>query len=239
VGKGITFDTGGLSIKPAQKMHEMKMDMAGAAAMLGIMKLVGELRPRVNVIGIAPITENMPGGQATRPGDVVKTLAGKTVEILNTDAEGRVVMSDAFTYIQKLGANKIYELSTLTGAANVDLGPEAAAVLGKPESWVETVKKASEEAGERLWELPIFAEHKELLKSDIADVANIPPVRQADVIAGAVFLGEFVNNGIDWAHLDIGATASLEAEKPYLAKGPTGFGVGGAIELINQLESAS
>jgi len=239
VGKGITFDTGGISIKPSSKMHDMKMDMSGAAAMLAIMKLVGETKPKVNIIGIAPVTENMPSGKASRPGDVVKSLSGKTIEILNTDAEGRVVMSDAFTYVQKLGANKIFELSTLTGAAAVALGPEAAAILGKPDSWVKLVIDAAASVGERLWQLPIYAEHKELLKSDIADMGNIPAVRSADVIAGAVFLGEFVNKGVDWVHIDIGATAWFDSEKPYLAKGPSGSGIGAALSLIKRLSSES
>ncbi len=236
VGKGITFDTGGLSIKPSNKMHDMKMDMSGAAAMLGIMRLVGEFKPKINIIGIAPVTENMPSGKATRPGDVVKSLSGKTIEILNTDAEGRVVMSDAFTYVQKLGANKIFELSTLTGAVAVALGSEASAILGKPDKWVKTVIDSAASQGERLWELPIYPEHKELIKSDVADLGNIPQVRSADVIAGAVFLEEFVNKGVDWVHLDIGSTAWLESEKPFLAKGPSGVGIRTAFELIRNLE---
>ncbi|MDP2671246.1 MAG: leucyl aminopeptidase family protein [bacterium] len=236
VGKGITFDSGGISIKPSAKMADMKMDMSGAAAMLGIMKLVGEFKPNLDIIGIAPVTENMPSGKAAKPGDVFKSLSGRTIEILNTDAEGRVVMSDAFTYVQKLGAKKIFELSTLTGAVNVALGPEATAIIGSSQEWVDTVISAGKRAGERIWQLPIYSEHKEMLKSDIADLANIPPTRAADVIAGGVFLGEFVEKENDWAHLDIGATAWLEGDKPYLTKGPTGVGIETALALIKALE---
>jgi len=234
VGKGITFDSGGISIKPGDKMHEMKMDMAGAAATVGFLRLVGELQPKVNVIGVAPVTENLPGGGALKPGDVVKTLNGKTIEVLNTDAEGRVVLSDALVYAQKLGATKIVDLATLTGAVLVALGNEATAILGNNQEFVDQICAAGETSGERMWQLPIYPEHKDLLKSDIADLANIPPSRGAGVIAGAVFLQEFIQEKNSWAHLDIAGTAWLDGEKPYMAKGPTGIGI---LTLLNLLKS--
>ena len=239
VGKGITFDSGGISLKPSDKMHEMKMDMAGAAACLGAMRIVGLLKPKINVICVTPLTENLPGGKALKPGDVLTSLSGKTIEILNTDAEGRVVLADALTYAQKLGATKIVDLATLTGAVQVALGSEAAAILGNRNGWIKAVTDAADSAGERLWQLPIYPEHKELLKSDIADVANIPPSRGAGVIAGAVFLQEFVADSVAWAHLDIASTAWLEREKPYMAKGPTGFGIATLVKLIENLEKGS
>lgn len=237
VGKGITFDSGGISIKPSKDMHEMKMDMAGAAACLGVMRLVGELRPKLNVTMVTPLTENLPGGKALKPGDVLKSLSGKTIEVINTDAEGRVVLADALTYAQQLGANRLVDIATLTGAVQVALGSEAAAILGNKDTWVGQVIKAGKESGERLWQLPIYQEHEELLRSEVADVANIPPIKGAGVIAGAVFLQEFIENKNSWAHLDIASTAWLEVEKPYLAKGPTGVGVRTLVGLIESLEN--
>lgn len=236
VGKGITFDSGGISLKPSDKMHEMKYDMAGAAAGFGFMKLVGELKPKLNVIMITPLTENLPGGRAQKPGDVMKSLSGKTIEVINTDAEGRLVLADGLTFAQSLGATKIVDLATLTGAVIVALGNEAAAILGNKKSFTDTVISASKSAGERLWELPLYPEHKELLKSDIADIANIPPSRGAGVIAGAVFLKEFIDDSIDWVHLDIAGTAWLDGEKPYMAKGASGFGLRTLVNLTEILE---
>jgi len=239
VGKGITFDSGGISIKPGERMHEMKYDMAGAAACFGAMKVVGELKPQTSVTMVTPLTENLPGGRAQKPGDLLKSLSGKTIEVLNTDAEGRLVLSDALTYAQKLGAIKLIDLATLTGAANVALGHEAAAILGNKQNWIEQVTSAGKEAGERYWQLPLFLEHKELLKSDVADMANIPPSRGAGVIAGAVFLQEFIEEKNSWAHLDIAATAWLDGEKPYMSKGATGFGVRTLVKLVEELDKNS
>ena len=235
VGKGITFDSGGISIKPSDKMHEMKMDMAGAASAIGFMKLVGEYKPKINVVCVTPLTENLPGGGALKPGDVVKALNGKTIEVLNTDAEGRVVLSDALVYAQKLGATKLIDLATLTGAVIVALGNDTTAILGNKVDFTQKVINASTQAGERIWELPIFPEHKEFLKSDIADMANIPPSRGAGTIAGAVFLQEFIEPKNSWVHLDIAGTAWLDSEKPYLAKGPTGVGIRTLLKLIEQI----
>jgi len=234
VGKGITFDSGGISIKPADKMHEMKMDMAGAASTIAFMKLVGELKPKVNVVGVTPLTENLPGGGALKPGDVVKALNGKTIEVLNTDAEGRVVLADGLVLAQRLGATQIIDIATLTGAVIVALGSEATAALGNNDEFLKKVISAGEEAGERIWKLPIYPEHKELLRSEIADVANVPPNRGAGVIAGAVFLQEFIEKNNSWVHLDIAGTAWLDSEKPYLAKGPTGVGIRTLVNLLDK-----
>lgn len=235
VGKGITFDSGGISIKPSDKMHEMKMDMAGAASVVGFMKMVGELKPKLNVVCVTPLTENLPGGGALKPGDVVKALNGKTIEVINTDAEGRVVLSDALVYAQKLGATKIVDLATLAGAIIVALGSEATAVLGNNQAFIDSVIKSGNEVGERMWQLPIYPEHKDMLRSDIADLANIPPFRGAGGIAGAVFLQEFIENKNSWAHLDICGTAWLDSEKPYISKGATGVGIRTLLNLIETL----
>jgi leucyl aminopeptidase len=216
-------------------MHEMKMDMAGAAATIAFMRVVGELRPKLNVVGITPLTENLPGGGALRPGDVVKALNGKTIEVLNTDAEGRVVLADGLVLAQKLGATKVVDLATLTGAVIVALGSEATAALGNKKEFLEQVIESGEESGERTWQLPIYSEHKELLRSEIADIANIPPSRGAGVIAGAVFLQEFIEKNNSWVHLDIAGTAWLDSEKPYLAKGPTGVGIRTLLSLLEKL----
>lgn len=238
VGKGITFDSGGMSIKPSEKMHEMKMDMAGAATTIGFMKLVAELRPKINIVGVTPLTENLPGGGALKPGDVVSAMNGKTIEVLNTDAEGRVVLADGLLLAQKLGATKIVDLATLTGAVIVALGNELTAALGNNKEFSKLVIETANHSGERFWELPLLPEHKELLKSDIADIANIPPSRGAGVIAGAAFLQEFVNPKNSWVHLDIAGTAWLDGEKPYMAKGPTGVGIQTLVSLLERLVEA-
>ena len=236
VGKGITFDTGGISLKPSNRMNAMKGDMAGAAACCGVMRVVWELKPKVNVIMVCPLTENMPSGKALKPDDVLTSLSGKTIEITNTDAEGRVVLADALTYVQNLGANLVVDLATLTGAVLVILGNEAAAIMGSPQNWVDQIIKSSEQAGERLWPLPLYEEYKSVLKSDIADVANAYKGHpEAGTIAGGMFLNEFVDSKTSWVHLDIAGTAWIEGEKPYLAKGPTGYGVRTLVKLIESL----
>ena len=222
VGKGVTFDTGGISIKPASDMHLMKEDMAGAAATVGAMSAIARLGLRVNVLGVVPAVENMPSGHAMRPGDVLTALNGKTIEVLNTDAEGRLILADAICYAQRLGAKRIVDAATLTGAVVVALGHQAAGLLGTPQEWVDRVRAASERAGERLWQLPLYEEYAKQLKSEIADVANVGG-RAAGTITGAAFIGEFVDEGNAWAHLDIAGTAWTEKEDPYLAKGPTGI----------------
>ncbi|MBI2322206.1 MAG: leucyl aminopeptidase [Chloroflexi bacterium] len=233
VGKGITFDTGGISIKPAERMHLMKDDMSGAAAVLGACKALSKLRPAYRVLSVIPACENMPSGRAARPGDVVRAMSGKTIEIINTDAEGRLVLADALTYAQRLGAAHLVDLATLTGGVVVTLGNEASAVLGRPQSWVERVKQAAEEAGERLWQLPLWREYRELIKSDIADIKNSGG-RPAQTITGAMFLADFVEEKTAWAHLDIAAMAWDEKSRPYRAAGPTGVGVHTLVALAQR-----
>lgn len=236
VGKGITFDSGGISIKPSEQMEWMKMDMAGAAACFGAMEAIAQLKPKVNVICACPLTENLPSGRASKPGDVVKGLSGKTVEIINTDAEGRLVISDALTYVQKnFKPDYIVDLATLTGASIVALGNAATAVLGRPQNFVEMVIAAGEATGERMWQMPLYDEYRDLLKSYIADIANISAGKGAGVETGAKFLEEFVDKKQKWVHLDIAPTAWEEGDKPYIAKGATGFGVTTIVELAEKL----
>ncbi|HVC32701.1 MAG TPA: leucyl aminopeptidase [Chloroflexota bacterium] len=235
VGKGVTFDTGGISIKPAAEMHLMKEDMAGAAATIGAMSAIARLGLRVNVLGVVPAVENMPSGHAMRPGDVVTALNGTTIEVLNTDAEGRMILADAICYAQRQGAKHLVDAATLTGAVVVALGHQATGLLGTPQSWVDQVKSASERAGERLWQLPLFPEYAEQLKSDVADIANVGG-RAAGTITGAMFIREFVHDGNCWAHLDIAGTAWTDKEEPYLANGPTGTPLRTFVALAEALQ---
>jgi leucyl aminopeptidase len=234
IGKGVTFDTGGISIKPAADMHLMKEDMAGGAATIGAMSAIARLKVPANVLGLVPAVENMLSGQAMRPGDVLTALNGKTIEVLNTDAEGRLILADAVAYAQRLGAKRLVDAATLTGAVIVALGHEAAGLLGTPQNWVDQVRSAGEKAGERLWQLPLYDEYAEQLKSQIADVANVGG-RAAGTITGAMFIRQFVDNGISWAHLDIAGTSWSEKERPYLAEGPTGFPVRTFVALAEAL----
>jgi leucyl aminopeptidase len=222
VGKGITFDSGGISIKPAQAMEEMKYDMGGGAAVIGAMQIIAQLKPGIRVLGIVAAAENLPSGRAYKPGDVVRSLSGKTIEIINTDAEGRVVLSDALTYAVNQGATQIVDAATLTGACVVALGDVRAAVMGTDEELINDLIGAGDECGERLWNLPLDNDYANMIKSDIADVKNSGG-RVAGSITAAMFLKAFAGN-VPWAHLDIAGTAWFEEEKPHLAKGATGFG---------------
>ncbi|MBI5427608.1 MAG: leucyl aminopeptidase [Nitrospinae bacterium] len=225
VGKGVTFDTGGISLKPAPNMDEMKMDMSGAAAAIGLMQAVASLKLPVNVVGLAPATENMPGGSAIKPGDVLTSMSGKTIEVLNTDAEGRLILADALTYAARYKPKAIVDLATLTGACVIALGHEAAAVLSSDSGLAEKLKESGSATGERVWELPLWPEYEKSLKSDIADLKNIAgPSVGAGTIAGAAFLKAFAGD-CPWAHLDIAGTAWTGEDKPYVPKGPSGFGV--------------
>lgn len=235
VGKGVTFDSGGISIKPSDKMEEMKMDMAGAATVLSAMRLVAMTKPNIDVVGVMPITENLPSGKSVRPGDVVKAMNGKTIEVINTDAEGRVVLADALLWSQEMGITHLIDLATLTGAVISALGYEVSGVMGNNQEWLNKIIEHANKAGEKMWQLPSFDLYKELLKSSIADYANVPSSRQAGSIAGAMFLSEFVAPGIPWVHIDIGGTAWLNSEKPYMAKGPTGVGLKTISSLINEV----
>lgn len=229
VGKGVTFDTGGISIKPSDGMEKMKYDMAGAAAVLGAMRAIARLRPPVAVTACAPCVENMPGPKAQRPGDIVKTFQGKTVEVLNTDAEGRLILADALTYMARNGATHLVDAATLTGAIAVALGHLYAGAFSNEEGWQQRVLEAAKAAGERVWPFPMDPEYRELLKTPFADVANIGG-RWGGSISAAKFLEEFVE-GKPWVHLDIAGVAWLEEAKPWMAKGPTGFAVRTFIEL--------
>jgi leucyl aminopeptidase len=224
VGKGITFDSGGLCLKTADGMGDMKIDMSGAAAVLGAMYVIGRLKPEINVVAVCAACENMTGPRAYKPGDVVRTLNGKTIEILNTDAEGRVVLSDALAYAQRSGATHLIDLATLTGACVVALGNQCTGVMGGPQDWIERTLACARAAGEKMWQLPLFEEYKEQIKSDIADVENSGG-RPAGAQTGALLLREFVENDVPWAHLDIAGTAWTTSDTRYQAKGATGVGV--------------
>jgi leucyl aminopeptidase len=223
VGKSITFDSGGLSLKPADGMEKMKYDMAGGAATLGVLKAVSEAGLPVHLIGILPATENLPGGSATRPGDVVRALDGTTIEITNTDAEGRLVVADGISYARRLKPRAIVDIATLTGACSVALGNEAIAMMGNDRKLIAGIKKSSDAVFERVWEMPLFEEYKEYLKSDIADIKNAAG-RTGSLISSASFLSRFAGD-VPWVHLDIAGTAWAEKEKPYIPKGATGIGV--------------
>ncbi|MFQ6675437.1 MAG: leucyl aminopeptidase [Fidelibacterota bacterium] len=238
VGKGITFDTGGISIKRSKSMHEMKFDMCGAAAVLGVMKAVGQLKPEMNIVGAMACTENMPGGHATKPGDIVRAYNGKTIEILNTDAEGRLILADALSYVAKnFNPRWMVNFATLTGAVVVALGHWASAVMGSDETLIQEIMKAGELSGERVWHLPLWDEYSEDIKGKVADVKNIGSPGQAGTIAGGAFLKEFVGD-ISWAHIDIAGTAWWDKDRPYAPSGPSGVGVRLGLELLNLLSRA-
>jgi leucyl aminopeptidase len=230
VGKGITFDSGGISIKPAEGMEKMKYDMSGAAAALATMRAVAQLKPPVNVIAVMPAAENMPSGRAYKPGDVLRTMSGRTVEVVNTDAEGRLILADAITYALKLGATRIIDLATLTGAVSVALGSINTAILGNDQEFIECLQKAGREVGEKLWPLPMDEEYFDMIKSDIADIKNSGG-RYAGTITAAWFLRKFVGD-TPWVHLDIAGTAWESENKPYMSKGPTGVAIRTIINYI-------
>src|SRR3954466_9245870 len=223
VGKGVTFDTGGISIKPAQNMEDMKYDMSGAAAVLGTFEALGRLKPKAHVVGLIPSTENMPSGTAVKPGDVVTSHFGKTIEVINTDAEGRLILCDALSYARRYKPTAVVDIATLTGAIVVALGHTATGVMGDDDKLVEELRAAGEKAGERLWPLPLWEDYRDLMKSDIADVKNSGG-RPAGSISAGWFLREFVD-GFPWAHLDIAGTAYTDREEATRVKGPTGMGV--------------
>jgi leucyl aminopeptidase len=226
VGKGITFDSGGISIKPAEGMERMKYDMSGGAAVIGALRAAALLKVPHNVIGLVPATENLPSGKATKPGDVHRAMNGKTAEIVNTDAEGRLILGDALAYAARYKPIACVDLATLTGACVVALGHEAIGMMGNAQGEVlmERLRKAGVRAGERVWQLPLWDEYLDHVKSDVADVKNVGMGRAAGSIAGAAFLVKFVD-GYPWVHLDIAGTAWADREQPYKPKGGTGVGV--------------
>lgn len=220
VGKGITFDTGGISLKPAANMEAMKGDMAGGAAVIAAMRAIGGLRPRINVTGLVAATENMPGGRAQRPGDVVTAMNGKTIEVINTDAEGRLVLADALCYARTLGITRLVDVATLTGAMVVALGKACTGMMGNSPALAQGIIRAGQRSGERFWELPMLEDYRDLIKSDVADMKNTGG-RQAGSITAAMLLREFAGNA-DWVHLDIAGTSTAAASKGHLVKGATG-----------------
>ena len=234
VGKGITFDTGGISIKRSENMHEMKTDMAGGATMLGVMQAIAQLKPQLRVTAIVPATENMPSGKAYKPGDVITSMSGKTIEILNTDAEGRLVLADALTYAKQLGCTVLIDAATLTSAITIALGNTTTGVFGWTKEWVDRVLAAAATAGEKMWPLPVDEDYRDLYKSSIADLANTGG-RYGGAITGAMFVGEFAGD-TPWVHLDIAGTRWSNEEKPFMAKGPTGHGVRTLVELLSDFD---
>lgn len=232
VGKGITFDTGGISIKPAANMDAMKMDMGGSAAVLGTMQVIGELKPPLHIVGLISAAENMPGANAFRPGDVITTLSGKTVEVLNTDAEGRIVLADALFYAQRYQPRAIIDVATLTGAMNIALGPHAIGLMSNNQDLANRLLHAGEQSAERVWQFPLWDAYRDMIKSDIADIKNVAG-RAGGAIVAAAFLDAFVGN-YPWAHLDIAGTAWNEhPPRSYCAPGATGVGVRLFIQMID------
>jgi leucyl aminopeptidase len=220
VGKGLTFDSGGISLKPSEAMDEMKGDMAGGATVIAAIKAIAELKLKINVMGLIPATENLPGGAALKPGDVLKAMSGKTIEVVNTDAEGRLILADALSYGRKQGLTPLIDVATLTGACRVALGDICTGAFGNNQELISKVIKAGEEAGEKIWQLPMFEEYKEQNKSDVADIKNSGG-RYGGAITAAQFLAEF-SQDTPWTHLDIAGTSYATKEKAYLIKGATG-----------------
>ncbi len=232
VGKGVVFDSGGISLKPGENMDQMKMDMAGGATVLGTMLAAALLKLPVNLVGIVPAVENMPSGSAIRPGDILTSMSGRTIEVLNTDAEGRLILADALTYAKRFNPREVIDIATLTGACIIALGHHAAAVLGNSNGLLRQLQKSGESSGERCWQLPLWDEYSEQLKSEVADLKNIGG-RPAGTITAAAFLQHFAKD-YRWAHLDIAGTAWQEKGSGYRPAGGTGFGVRLLIEHLTQ-----
>jgi leucyl aminopeptidase len=230
VGKGVTFDTGGISIKPADGMEKMKYDMAGAATMIGAMRAIALLKPKVKVTAIICATENMPSGKAQKPGDVQIAMSGKSIEIINTDAEGRLILADGLYYARQLGCTHLVDAATLTGAVVVALGYVNAGIFASDDQMYERFANANKQAGEKMWRLPLDDEYKENLKSNIADMVNSGS-RYGGAIFAAMFLKEFAED-TPWIHLDIAGTAWMEENKPWIAKGPSGIALRSLVEFV-------
>ncbi len=229
LGKGITFDSGGISIKPSEGMGEMKADMAGAASVIAALAAIAQLRPKINVTGIVPATENLPSGTALKPGDILKAMNGKTIEVISTDAEGRLILADALSYGVKQGLSPLVDLATLTGACRVALGLSYSGVFGNNQMWIDRVLEAAERTGEKMWHMPMPEEYREQIKSEIADVKNTGN-RYGGAITAALFLAEFVDQ-TPWVHIDIAGPRLSHKESGYVVKGATGVGVRTLVEL--------
>jgi len=234
VGKAITFDTGGISIKPSENMEKMKYDMAGGAAMLGVMRALAALKPSIKVIAVIPASENMPGGRAQKPGDVQVTLSGKTVEVINTDAEGRLVLADGLSYAQRLGCTHLIDAATLTGAIVVALAGVNVGVFGSEQAFTERLLESARVCGEKMWPMPLDDDYREMIKSNIADMQNVGSGKGGGAVTAAMFLKEFAGE-TPWIHLDIAGTAWLDDGKPWAAKGATGVSVRTLIDLASKL----
>ena len=233
VGKGVTFDSGGISIKPAEAMHEMKYDMSGGAGVIAAMTAIARLKPKLNVIGIIPASENLPGGRAVKPGDILRAMNGKTIEVINTDAEGRLLLADGLCYARELGATKLVDCATLTGACVVALGHAASGTMSNDDAFVTSFLDVANETGERYWRLPLFEDYAQAMKSEIADLKNTGGRPAGSETAGA-FLQAFVGE-TPWIHLDIAGTAYLDKESAYSAKGPTGTPVRALVTFVEAL----
>jgi len=231
VGKAVTFDTGGISIKPADGMEKMKYDMAGGATMLGAVRAISALKPNVKVICVVPSTENMPGGKAQKPGDIQTAMSGKTIEVLNTDAEGRLILADAIHYAKQLGVTHIVDAATLTGAIVVALANINVGVFSNDQSWTDKLLASAKATGEKMWQLPMDDEYREFIKGSFADIQNIGSGKGGGSITGAWFIREFAGD-TPWIHLDIAGTAWNDDAKPWLAKGPTGVALRTLVHLV-------
>lgn len=234
VGKAVTFDTGGISIKPANNMEKMKYDMGGGATMLGAIRALARLKPSIPIIVVVPATENMPGGRAQKPGDVQVSMSGKTIEVINTDAEGRLILADALTYAKKLGVTHIIDAATLTGAIEVALANVHVGAFGTPREYLDQFLESTRAAGEKMWPMPIDDEYQEMIKSNIADIKNVGSGKGGGAITGAWFIKEFAGD-TPWIHLDIASTTWVDEGRPWLAKGPTGIAIRSIIEFAQKL----
>jgi leucyl aminopeptidase len=232
VGKAVTFDTGGISIKPAQKMHEMKFDMSGGAAVIEAIGAMARLALPVRVVGVVGATENMPSGRSMRPGDIVRAMNGATIEINNTDAEGRLVLADCLAYAVQQGAERIVDVATLTGGIVIALGSVYAGLFANDDAWAADVEEAGRATGELVWRFPLHPQYADMIKGRYAELANVTEARQAVSITAAEFLRRFVGD-VPWAHVDIAGTA-WDADRPYAAKGGSGFGVRLLIEVADR-----
>jgi leucyl aminopeptidase len=231
IGKAVTFDTGGISIKPSDGMEKMKYDMAGGATMLAVMRALAALKPSVKVICVVPSTENMPGGTAQKPGDIQTAMSGKTIEVLNTDAEGRLILADGIHYAKQLGATHLIDAATLTGAIVVALANVNAGVFGSDQPFTDKFLASSKAAGEKMWQMPIDDDYREFIKGTVADIQNIGSGKGGGAITGAMFIKEFTGDS-PWIHLDIAGTAWNDDAKPWLAKGPTGMALRTLVHLV-------
>jgi leucyl aminopeptidase len=234
VGKGVTFDTGGISLKPAENMEQMKYDMAGGASMLGAMRALAQLKPPIQVSAFIPCVENMPGSRAQRPGDIVTAMSGKTIEVINTDAEGRLILADGVFYARKLGCTHLIDAATLTGAIEVALSNVHVGAFGTPREYLDEFLQSAKATGEKMWPMPIDEEYQQMIKSDIADIRNTGSGKGGGASTAAWFIKEFVDD-TPWVHLDIASTCWADEGRPWLAKGPTGVAIRSIIDFALKL----